>query len=112
MTQPQPPVKKTIEYAKAVAHFVAWPLLVLSGPPTAFVIFLAIASGESLAQQFEDVPPFENLFVLFVIAQLVGLILVGAASGFSRTLAAAGLVSFIMVALVVGFAVLGSMGPR
>lgn len=99
--QEHQPASKTASYAKAFAHILAWPFLILTGPPTIIVTYLAIASGENVVQQELAENPFLNWWSIFVVAQVIGLALVVAASGVrSRLLLAAAGLTVFWVAMV------------
>lgn len=90
---------------KKFANILGWALFILSGPPAALFIFLAIASGVTIDHVIQTLI---NWGAIFIFGQVVGLVLVGVANGFrARTFKSYAICSILMLALVAVFAVLG-----
>lgn len=96
--------------AKAVAHILAWPLIVLSALSAGLFTYLAIIAGlygDELRQTITS-----NV-VFVVVANLVGLLLISAVSGFrSKVLKIGAGISLGLVILCFGLAFLGFLQPR
>lgn len=111
--QEQQSTRNAASYAKALAHILAWPLLIFTGPPTIVVTYLAIASGENVVQQEIVENPFLNWWVIFVVAQVVGLVLIATANGVrTRVLLAGGAVTVFMTSMVVIAAAIAVTHPH
>lgn len=113
MEQQQEATPRERSASKVLAQVVAWPLMTFTAPPTAFFTYLAIASGPGKLQQELADNPFNNILVFFLLAQIVSLTLIGAASGFRSTIFKVGIVvSVIMIAFVGIAASIAFSGPR
>lgn len=97
-------------FAKVVAHILAWPLIILSTLPAGVFTYLAIVAGfygDELRQTI-----ISNV-VFVVVANLGGLLLIGAVSGFrSKVFTVGAGISMGLFILCFGLAFLGFLQPR